>query len=123
MSVTLLHKPATVPTDRERARRNEDAAIVLIDHHGLPYTGRVRGLPSAAHVTVDSYDDLLLWQEKVGGDIVEHTPVVPGRAHATVTWTLHTATDHPDPERCVAICVVATGLIETANSYTYGVAA
>lgn len=122
MSVTLLHKPATAPTDRERAQRNEDAAIVLIDTHGLPRTS-VTGLPSAAHVNVASYDDLLLWQEKAGGDIVEHTPVVPGRAHATVTWTLHTATDHPDPERCVAICVVATGLIETAGSYTYGVAA
>ncbi len=121
MTVTLLHA-ATVPTDRERAQRNEDAAIVLIDTYSLPYTS-VTGLPSAAHVNVDSYDDLLVWKKRVGGDIVEHTPVVPGRAHATVTWTLHTATDHPDPERCVAICVVATGLIETASSHTYGVAA
>lgn len=122
MSVTLLHKPAPALTDREKAQRNEDAAIVLIDHECLPAL-KVMGLPSAAHVNVASYDDLLLWQEKVGGDIVEHTPVVPGMAHATVTWTLHTATDHPNPARCVAICVVATGLIETASSYTYGVAA
>lgn len=123
MTVTLLNAPAAVLTDREKARRNEDAAVVLIDTYSLPYTGKVTGLPSAAHVTVASYDDLLVWQERTGGRIVEHTPVTPDAAHTTVTWTLHTATKHPKPERRVTICVVATALIETTHSYAYGVAA
>lgn len=116
MSVTLLHAPTPRLTDREKARRNEDAARTLIDTYSLP-CAQVMGLPSAAHVTVTALDDLYEWQERRGGRIEHGTPVA-----GVAAWVLHTETD-PVRGHTVSVHVSTLVITEPGTGTALAVAA